>query len=139
MKFTVKTKGHNDVVNISEEIKKAVAESKVKQGMVFVFTKGSTVALTTLEYEEGVIEDLKKVFEQLAPEDADYQHHQKWGDHNGAAHIRSALMKTDLAFSIEESRIYLGTWQQIVLIDFDERPREREIIVKVVIDTTEQI
>lgn len=132
MKFTVNTKGHYDLINITEQVKKAVAGSGIEQGIVFVFTKGSTLALTTMEYEEGVVEDLKKVFERLAPEKAEYQHHLKWGDHNGAAHIKSALMKTDLAFPVEDNKIYLGDWQQIVLIDFDERPREREIIVKVI-------
>ena len=132
MKFTIKTKGHYDFIDITSQIKRLVAESGVEQGVVFVFTKGSTVALTTMEYEEGVIEDLKAVFEKLAPEKNEYQHHQKWGDHNGAAHIKSAMMKTDLAFFLEDGKIYLGDWQQIVLIDFDERPREREIVVKVI-------
>jgi len=132
MKFIVKTKGHYDFIDITSEVKRLVAESGIDQGVVFVFTKGSTVALTTMEYEEGVIEDLKAVFEKIAPEKDEYQHHEKWGDHNGAAHIKSAMMKTDLAFSLDNRKMYLGDWQQIVLIDFDERAREREIIVKVI-------
>ena len=98
--------------------------------MAVVFVPGSTAALTTMEYEEGSVEDVKAVLEKLAPEDADYQHHRRWGDRNGAAHIKSALIGADLVIPIEQGKLALGTWQQIVLIDFDERPRQRDVIVK---------
>ncbi len=132
MRFSIQTKGHYDFIDITQRVKDIVKQSGVKQGMALVFVKGSTVALTTMEYEKGIIEDLKNVFEKIAPEEGDYQHHLKWGDHNGAAHIKSAILKTSLTIPIEEGRLYLGTWQQIVLIDFDERPREREILVKII-------
>lgn len=116
---------------MTPEIKNIVEKSKVKEGVVSLFVSGSTAALTTIEYEDGIIEDLKNVLEKIAPEEADYKHHQRWSDHNGAAHIRAALMKPDLCVPIENGKMILGTWQQIVLIDFDEKPRKREIIVKI--------
>lgn len=131
MTFNVKTRGHYDFIDITERVSDIVVNSGVKEGVAVVFVPGSTAALTTMEYEEGLIKDLKGVFEKIAPENADYQHHQRWGDHNGAAHIKSALVGTDFTVPIEKGKLVLGTWQQIVLIDFDERPREREIIVQV--------
>jgi secondary thiamine-phosphate synthase enzyme len=131
MKFKVKTKGHYDFIDITSEVEGIVKSLEIKDGVAVIFTSGSTAAITTIEYESGVINDLIEVFEKIAPEDADYRHHQKWGDHNGAAHIKSALVGTDFSVPIENGELQLGTWQQIVLIDFDEKPREREVIVKV--------
>jgi len=130
MKFNLQTKGHYDFIDITMKVEQAVSESNIKNGIVVVFASGSTAAITTMEYEEGVMEDLKNVFEKLAPEDADYKHHLKWGDRNGAAHIKAALVGPDLTIPIENGKLQLGTWQQIILIDFDEKPRNREIIVK---------
>ena len=134
MKFRVKTKGHYDFIDITNYIQQAVIAAKAQQGIALVFVAGSTAAITTLEYEQGVIKDLTNVLERIAPEDADYLHHQKWGDRNGAAHIKSALIGTDLNIPIENGRLILGSWQQVVLIDFDERPRDREIVVKIISD-----
>ena len=131
MKISVSTQGHNDIINLTPEIEKLVKKSGVKEGMVYLFVTGSTAALTTLEYESGLIEDLQMVLEKIVPEGVDYKHHQRWSDHNGAAHLRAALMKPDLIIPIENGELTLGTWQQVVLIDFDERPRTREIIIKV--------
>lgn len=131
MKVTVHTKGHSDFVDITERVADVVDQSGITEGMAVVFVTGSTAALTTMEYEEGSIEDIKAVLESLAPEHADYEHHRRWGDRNGAAHIKSALIGADLVVPIEHGRLVLGTWQQIVLIDFDERPRQRDVIVKV--------
>ena len=132
MEFTVQTKGHYDFIDITEKVAEIARESKVANGLVVVFISGSTAAITTIEYEKGVLEDLKEVFERIAPEARDYKHHQRWGDKNGAAHIKSALVGTDLVVPIRDDKLQLGTWQQIVLIDFDERPRKREIIVKII-------
>jgi secondary thiamine-phosphate synthase enzyme len=132
MKFTISTKGHYDFLDITGRVEAIVEKSGVKDGVAFVFVPGSTAAVTTMEYESGVIQDLINVFEKLAPEKADYIHHQRWGDRNGAAHIKSALVGPDLTVPIEDGRLVLGAWQQIVLIDFDERPRWRDIIVKVI-------
>jgi secondary thiamine-phosphate synthase enzyme len=132
VRLQVETKGHTDVVDITERVAAAVAESGVKDGIALVFVPGSTAAVTTIEYESGVVEDLKALLERIAPEDADYKHHLRWGDRNGAAHLRSALMGPSFAVPVEHGQIVLGTWQQIVLVDFDERPRRRDVIVKVV-------
>lgn len=130
MRFRVDTKGHCDVIDITEHVASAVATSGVDDGAALVFVAGSTAAITTIEYESGVIEDMTDVLERLAPENAEYKHHRRWGDHNGAAHIKSAILGTDFMVPIEDGRLVLGTWQQIVLIDFDERPRKRDIVVK---------
>jgi len=130
--FTIATEGHNDFVNITDQVITMVSKSGVEEGIVLIFVPSSTVALTTMEYEEGVIKDLTKVFEEIAPEDFDYEHHKRWGDRNGAAHIKSALIGTDLTIPIKKGKLLLGAWQQIVLIDFDEKPRSRDIFVKTV-------
>ena len=132
MKFTVLTKGHCDFIDITAQIEAIVEKSELNQGLVNIFAVGSTNGLTTIEYENGLLKDLKNVFEKIAPEKADYEHHLKWNDKNGAAHILSSLLKTDLTIPFEQNKLCLGTWQQIVLIDFDERPRQREIIVQIV-------
>lgn len=131
MKFTVRTKGHSDFVDITDRVSAVVEQSGVTEGIALVFVPGSTAALTTMEYEDGSIEDIKAVLEQLAPDHADYRHHRRWGDRNGAAHIKSALIGADLVIPIEQAKLVLGTWQQIVLIDFDERARQREVFVRV--------
>jgi secondary thiamine-phosphate synthase enzyme len=132
MKFAVQTKGHYDFVNITDRVAAVVRESGIAEGLAVVFVPGSTIALTTMEYEEGSIADMKAVLEKLAPEEADYQHHRRWGDRNGAAHIKSALIGADLVIPIEHAKLALGTWQKIVLIDFDERARRREVLVTLV-------
>lgn len=132
MKFNISTKGFNDIIDITDKVSELVKKSKVKDGICLISSPGSTCGITTIEYETGLIEDLKKTLEKIAPMNKDYEHCKKWGDCNGYAHIRSALMKPFLAVPIENRDLLLGTWQQIVFIDFDNRPREREILVKVV-------
>lgn len=132
MRFKVKTQGHADFIDITAEVQNVVTQSGIKDGVVLIFVPGSTAAITTIEYEAGVIQDLVNVLEKVAPEDFDYLHHQKWGDHNGAAHIKAALIGPDLTVPLENGELILGSWQQIVLIDFDERPRQREIIIKII-------
>ena len=132
MRFRIQTHGHSEILDITERVATAVLQSGTSDGLALVFVPGSTAAVTTLEYESGVVEDLQGVLERLAPENAAYKHHLRWGDRNGAAHIRSAMLGADLVVPIEDGELVLGTWQQIVLIDFDERPRTREVVVKVV-------
>ena len=134
MRFRVSTQGHNDMIDITDQVAEALAKSEVRDGAVLVFVNGSTAALTTIEYEPGLKKDMNWLLEKIAPEDFDYEHHKTWGDHNGAAHLKSSLIGTDLTAPVEEGRLTLGTWQQIVLLDFDEKPREREIIVKIISD-----
>ena len=132
VKFNIFTKGFTDIIDITPQVLKAVKESKVKDGICLVFVAHSTCAVTTIEYEEGVMKDLKRALEIVAPMNENYEHCKKWGDCNGYAHIRAALMKPCLTVPIENEKLILGQWQQIVLVDFDNRPREREIIVKVI-------
>ena len=147
MKFSISTKGFTDIIDITSEVSRAVRDSKIKDGICLVSTPGSTCAITTIEYESGLVEDLKRVLERVAPMNKDYEHCKRWparqspegsrpmaggGDCNGYAHIRSALMKPFLAVPVEDGKLVLGTWQQIVLIDFDNRPRERGVSVKIV-------
>lgn len=131
MKFSVETNGHYDFIDITSEVAAAVKKSKVKDGIAVVFVPHSTVAITAMEFEEGIMEDIKDVLEKILPENADYKHHKKWGDHNGAAHIKSAWFGPSFSVPIENGELMIGTWQQIVLIDFDERPRTREVVVTV--------
>ena len=130
--INISTKGHYDFINITREVEKIVRDSKTEEGIALVFINGSTAALTTMEYEDGLIEDLKNSLEKIAPEKFDYQHHQKWGDYNGGAHIKSAIIGPDLTVPIEKNKLCLGDWQQIVLIDFDERPRQRQVMIKII-------
>jgi len=129
MNFFVKTKGHSEIIEITSKVAEVIKAAKIKNGAILLFVKGSTAALTIMEYEKGLINDLKNFLEKIAPENYDYQHHQKWGDHNGAAHLKASLIGPDLMIPLKAGKLQLGTWQQIVLIDFDEKPREREIIV----------
>lgn len=132
MTFTISTKGYNDVIDITPQVSEEVKKSGVKDGICLVSCPGSTCGITTIEYESGAIADLKRALERVAPMSEDYEHCKKWGDCNGYAHIRSALIKPFLAVPIEDGKLVLGAWQQIAFLDFDNRPRTREILVKVV-------
>lgn len=132
MRFSIKTKGFNDIIDITDRVSKVVKESKVKDGICLISCPGSTCGITTIEYEGGLIEDLKRVLERMTPMSEDYEHCKKWGDCNGFSHVRSALLKPFLAVPIEEGKLILGAWQNLVFLDFDNRLREREIIVKVI-------
>jgi secondary thiamine-phosphate synthase enzyme len=131
-RFKISTKGFNEVLDITNLIEKEIEKSGAKEGICLVFVAHSTCALTTIEYEEGAIEDLKRVLEKIAPMNENYEHCKKWGDCNGYAHVRAALMRPCLTLPVEKGNLVLGQWQQVVLIDFDNRPRQREIIVKII-------
>jgi secondary thiamine-phosphate synthase enzyme len=132
MKFNVLTKGFTDIIDITNEVSEEVKDSGVKDGICLMSCPGSTTGITTIEYEDGAINDLKRILDEVAPMNENYEHCKKWGDCNGYAHIRSALIKPFLAVPIEKGELLLGTWQQIVFLDFDNKPRKREIIVKVI-------
>ena len=117
-----KTKGFNDIVDITKEASDFASE--FTEGLLNVFVQGSTLSVTTIEYEEGVIEDLKNAISRIAPEDIEYIHNLKWGDGNGFSHVRSAILGPSISIPINEGLLRLGTWQQIVVIDFDNRPRK---------------
>ncbi|MGC9049005.1 MAG: secondary thiamine-phosphate synthase enzyme YjbQ [Patescibacteria group bacterium] len=132
MNFTIKTKGHTDIIDITDKVVEIVDQSKIKEGLALIFINGSTAGLTTIEYEPNLVKDLKDFFEKILPENAHYAHNSTWGEANGYAHLRASLLKPDLLVPIESGHLVLGSWQQIVLIDFDNKPRERRIIVKII-------
>jgi secondary thiamine-phosphate synthase enzyme len=123
--------GHRDVTS---EVAVIARESGVREGIVCVQLVGSTGAVTTIEYESGALDDLHRAFEKLAPADARYAHNERWHDGNGFSHIRSALLKTSLAIPLIDGELQLGTWQQVTAINFDNRPRTRELVVVVIGD-----
>ncbi len=131
MVLTVPTRGFNDIIDISGEVRRVCESSNVAEGVAHLFVVGSTAALSTIEYEPGAVEDLKNALERIAPLDADYKHNEAWHDGNGYAHVRAALMKPSLSIAIADGQLALGTWQQIILMDFDNRPRTRMIHVQV--------
>ena len=133
--ITVKTRGNCEVINITEQVSAAVAQADIRQGTATVFNIGSTAGVTTTEYEPGLANhDLKAAFEKIAPENGRYEHELTWHDDNGHAHVRASLLGPSLCVPIVDSRLTLGTWQQIILIDFDTRPRTRTIICQIVGD-----
>lgn len=126
------TKGFSDVIDITSEVVSILERSGTKNGLITVFCPGSTGAVTTIEYESGVLKDLQRAIEKIVPSDIPYEHDKCWGDGNGFSHVRAALMKPSLTIPIIEGKLTLGTWQQIIFIDFDNRQRHRNIIVQVI-------
>jgi len=130
----LETQGNCDVIDISGQLADLVGGGDINDGVAVVFCQSSTSALTTIEYEPGCIEDLKQFFETILPSDASYQHNLRWGDGNGYSHLRAALLGASLTIPFESHRLTLGTWQQVVLVDFDNRPRKRELVVQLIGD-----
>ena len=128
----ISTKGNSDIINITPQIEEITQSQKLTDGILFLSVIGSTAALTTMEYESGLVKDLKQTFDELLPYKEDYAHNFTWSDDNGHSHLRSSFIKTHMFVSVTKGRLDLGTWQQVVLIDFDTRPRKREIVVQVV-------
>ncbi len=124
----VPTQGNCDIVNITELLREHLSVSKLLEGNCTVFSIGSTAGITTIEYESGLLYDLPKLLDKLVPPFAKYKHNDTWGDHNGHSHLRSSLTGTSLVVPFNEGELFLGTWQQVVLIDFDEKPRNRRIV-----------
>ncbi len=124
------TSGHSEIVDITNKIEKNLKESGLVEGVATLFSIGSTAGLTTVEYEPGLVKDLKSLFEKLAPEKSKYFHEEAWHDGNGYAHVRSSLLKTSLSIPFIEGKLIVGTWQQIVFIDFDNRSRRRKIVTQ---------
>ena len=130
--ISLNTKGFTDIIDITPQVSSIVEQSRIHDGLVTVFCPGSTGALTTIEYESGVIRDLQKAIERLIPSDIPYDHDRRWGDGNGFSHVRAALMKPSLTLPLIQGKLTLGTWQQIVFIDFDNRGRQRRLVVQIV-------
>ena len=129
----VRTKGNSDIIDITPQLNDMVEKEKIKDGIMFLSVIGSTAAFTTMEYEPGLVKDLKKTFEEVLPYKEDYAHNFTWADDNAHSHLRSSFIKTNLFISITGAKLDLGTWQQVVLIDFDTRSRNREIVVKIIV------
>lgn len=131
LKLEEKTRGYCDIIDITAKVQEHVKKEKIQRGLVSLFVSGSTAALTTIEYEPGLVKDLKELLERIIPSNRKYHHDDRWGDDNGFSHLRASLLGPSLQIPIEGGRLLLGTWQQIVLLDFDNRPRTREILVQI--------
>ena len=130
--FSLSAKGFCDIIDVTGKVAAAVGRSGIANGLATVFCPGSTCSLTAIEYETGVLRDLANVIEKIVPSNVPYEHDRRWGDGNGFSHVRAALLKPSISIPLVNRNLALGTWQQIVFLDFDNRERRREIIVQVV-------
>ena len=130
----IATTGQGDAHDLTETVAAAVARSPLSDGIATVFVVGSTAGITTLEFEPGVVHDLDRALEQIAPRDGEYRHHLRWGDDNGSSHVRAALVGPSVAVPFAGRRLMLGEWQQIALVELDTRPRRRQIVIQLVGD-----
>ncbi len=130
--ITIDTRGYGDMIDITGDVALAVRESGLQDGNVTVFIPGATAGITTIEYEPGLVFDFGALWERLAPRDAPYQHDSRWGDGNGFAHVRASLLGPSLVIPFQTHQLLLGTWQQIVVLDFDNRPRQRRVILQII-------
>ena len=128
----IKTRGENDMIDITGQTSKAVEESKLKDGIVTVFVSGSTAAITTIEYEPGLTQDFSRMLSRIAPIDIEYEHDNTWHDGNGHSHVRASLIGPSLTIPFKDGDLILGTWQQIVLLETYTRHRERKIILQII-------
>lgn len=131
-RVNIRTRGETDMIDISEHISKAVRESGLSNGIVTVFVKGSTAAITTIEYEPGLLKDFPNMLERVAPKGIEYEHEKAWHDGNGHSHVRASLLGPSLTIPFVDGGLALGTWQQVVLIELDIRSRERSIIMQII-------
>lgn len=127
------TKGNTDIINITDKLQELVIQEEIVDGIIFLNVIGSTAGLTTMEYESGLIKDMHYIFDKLLPYRKDYAHNFTWSDDNGHSHLRSSFIKTNFFVTVTNAKLDLGTWQQVVLIDFDTQPRRRKIIAKILI------
>ncbi|MFC1908737.1 secondary thiamine-phosphate synthase enzyme YjbQ [Chloroflexota bacterium] len=128
----LQTRGECDIVDITAQVEQQIAESDIKSGTVTVFIAGSTAGITTIEFEPGLVADLKSMWTRLVPKNISYEHDSRWGDGNGFSHVRASLLGASLVAPFRNQRLMLGTWQQIVVVDFDNRTRQRQIILQII-------
>jgi len=133
-KISLESKGHGEIIDITPEVQKRLAETDIKEGTVALFVTGSTAGITTIEFEPGLLADFKSMWERTIPTDIPYQHDKAWGDGNGHSHVRASLLGASLVIPFSRKSLALGTWQQIVVVDFDNRARSRQIVVQVMGD-----
>jgi secondary thiamine-phosphate synthase enzyme len=120
------------ITNITDDVSKAIKESKIKEGIVNIFVSGSTASISTMEFEPNLVKDIEKAMERIAPSDIEYEHHKTWGDENGKSHVRATIVGPSLTVPFKDGKLLLGTWQQIVLLDFDVPKRERKVVVQII-------
>jgi len=130
--ISFRTRGNGEVVDITDQVARKVADSELTDGAITVFSPSATSSLTTMEYESGAVTDLQALFERLVPQDAEYRHNLRWGDGNGHSHARAALFSPCLTVPFVDQRLTLGTWQQIVFLDFDVRPHDRKLVLQLI-------
>jgi len=130
--FSIRTEKDISIKDITAQVEKAVKESRIKSGIAVIFVPGSTASVSTMEYEPGLLKDIPRVLQKIAPLNFDWEHHKTWHDDNGASHILANLLGPSLAVPFENKRLLLGTWQQIVLMDFDRAARERKVLVQII-------
>jgi len=129
--ISFETGGEPDILDLTRKVENVVSESGITQGIVNISVIGSTAAITTMEYEPGLKEDLPTALERIAPRDAEYKHHLRWGDYNGHSHVRASVLGPSVTLPINGGRIVLGTWQQVIFVELDVRPRKRRVVVTV--------
>jgi secondary thiamine-phosphate synthase enzyme len=134
MYLQLNTRGNTDIIDISAQVTACIQESGIKYGIATIFCPSSTSAVTTIEFEPGCLSDLRRAFDELANPNREYAHDAAWGDGNGHSHLRAALLKASLTVPFISGKMTLGTWQQIIYVDFDNRPRRRELVVQVLGD-----
>ena len=130
-KISLQSKGHCDIIDITPQVEQQVAETKINNGIAVIFVSGSTAGITTIEFEPGLIIDLQEMWQRVVPENVPYNHDRRWGDGNGFAHVRASLLGASLVVPFNDKRLTLGTWQQIVLVDFDNHSRSRQLILQI--------
>ena len=128
----LRTRGENDIIDITERVEMLIENAPLKNGVACLFVPGSTAALTTIEYEPGLLVDFPAMFERIVPTNGNYEHEKRWHDGNGHSHVRAALIGPDLFIPVRDGRLMLGEWQQIVFIEFDVRPRDRTVLVQLI-------
>jgi secondary thiamine-phosphate synthase enzyme len=133
-KISLQTKGNCDIINITPQVEQQVAEANINNGTATLLVVGSTAGISTIEFEPGLLSDFQSMWERNIPQNIPYDHDRRWGDGNGHSHIRASLLGASLVIPFNDKRLTLGTWQQIVLVDFDNRPRSRQIILQIMGD-----
>jgi len=130
-RIELRTKGECDIVNITPQVEQEVAEAGINSGVVTLFVAGSTAGITTIEFESGLLADFQDMWQRIVPKNTPYKHDRAWGEGNGYSHVRASLLGASLVVPFNDKRLNLGTWQQIVLVDFDNRPRSRQVILQI--------
>jgi secondary thiamine-phosphate synthase enzyme len=130
-KISLQTKGHGDIIDITPQVERQLAEANVKNGTVTIFVAGSTAGVTTIEFESGLVADFQSMWERVASESIPYEHNRRWGDGNGYSHVRASLLGGSLVVPFSDKKLIVGTWQQVILVDFDNRPRSRQVVLQI--------